>query len=202
MTAISRLPLAVVFIAAVQCGAASPGAPGAQGTAPPQTPSQDWRQVWADEFDRPGLPDSSKWSYETGGHGWGNNELQFYTEARAENARVEAGLLIVEARREPWQNRTYTSARLNSRIGWTYGRFEARAKLPRGRGTWPAIWMLPVRGTYASGGWPDNGEIDIMEHVGFDPEVVHASVHTLRFNHVARTHRTASTRAFSLRRAV
>jgi licheninase len=70
---------------------------------------------------------------------------------------------------------------------------EARAKLPRGRGTWPAIWMLPVRGTYASGGWPDNGEIDIMEHVGFDPDVIHASVHTRAYNHVDRTQRTART---------
>ena len=84
----------------------------------------------------------------------------------------------------------YTSARLNSRDAWTYGRIEVRAKLPRGRGTWPAIWMLPLRGTYAKGGWPDNGEIDIMEHVGFDPNVVLASVHTRAYNHVDRTQRT------------
>jgi beta-glucanase (GH16 family) len=147
--------------------------------------------VWADEFDGDGLPDPSKWSYETGGHGWGNNELQFYTGSRPENARVQGGVLIVEVRREPHEGKAYTSARLNSRQGWTYGRIEARAKLPRGRGTWPAIWMLPMRGSYGSGGWPDNGEIDIMEHVGFDPEVVHASVHTRAYNHVDRTQRTA-----------
>ena len=103
-----------------------------------------WEPVWSDEFDKPGLPDPAKWSYEVGGHGWGNRELQFYTEARRENARVEDGMLIIEARREAWQGKPYTSARLNSRAGWTYGRIEVRAKLPRGRGTWPAIWMLPV----------------------------------------------------------
>src|SRR5688500_18849119 len=85
-----------------------------------------WRLVWSDEFDTPGLPDPSKWSYEVGGHGWGNNELQFYTEARRENARVEDGRLIVEARREDWQGKSYTSARLNSRAGWLYGRIEVR----------------------------------------------------------------------------
>ena len=105
-----------------------------------------WQPVWFDEFDTPGLPDSGRWSYEVGGHGWGNRELQFYTERRRENARVEGGRLIVEARREDWQGKQYTSARLNSRAGWTYGRIEVRAKLPRGRGTWPAIWMLPVHG--------------------------------------------------------
>ena len=87
-------------------------------------------------------------------------------------------MLIIEARREDWQGKQYTSARLNSRAGWTYGRIEVRAKLPRGRGTWPAIWMLPVRGEYAKGGWPDNGEIDIMEHVGFDPGVIHGTIHS------------------------
>ncbi len=152
-----------------------------------------WRQVWADEFDRPGRPDPAKWSYEVGGHGWGNRELQYYTEARRENARVENGLLIIEARREPFQGKSYTSARLTSRQAWTRGRIEVRAKVPRGRGTWPAIWMLPLTGTYGNGGWPDNGEIDIMEHVGFDPGVIHAAVHTRAYNHVDRTQRSART---------
>ena len=152
-----------------------------------------WDLVWSDEFDTPGLPDSAKWTYETGGNGWGNRELQFYTNGRPENARVENGLLIVEARREDFQGRPYTSARLNSRAAWLYSRIEVRAKLPRGRGTWPAIWMLPVRGVYAKGGWPDNGEIDVMEHVGFDPGVVHATVHTGAYNHVQRTQRGAET---------
>lgn len=152
-----------------------------------------WRTVWADEFDGSGLPDPARWSYDVGGSGWGNNELQFYTNERKENARVENGVLILEARREDWQGKAYTSARLNSRQGWTYGRIEARAKLPRGRGTWPAIWMLPVHGEYGNKGWPDNGEVDIMEHVGFDPDVIHASVHTRAYNHVDRTQRTAVT---------
>ena len=127
----------------------------------------------------PILPDGRT---KSGGHGWGNRELQFYTEGRPENARVEDGTLIIEARREDWQGKQYTSARLNSRAGWTYGRIEVRAKLPRGRGTWPAIWMLPVRGEYAKGGWPDNGEIDIMEHVGFDPGVIHGTIHSRAYN--------------------
>ena len=152
-----------------------------------------WQPVWLDEFDKPGLPDPAKWSYEVGGHGWGNRELQFYTEGRRENSRVEDGTLIIEARREDWQGKQYTSARLNSRAGWTYGRIDVRAKLPRGRGTWPAIWMLPVRGEYAKGGWPDNGEIDIMEHVGFDPGVIHGTIHSRAYNHVDRTHRGATT---------
>ena len=161
-------------------------------SASEQAPSAvAWRTVWADEFDKDGPPDPAKWHYEVGGNGWGNRELQFYTDGRAENARVERGLLIIEARKEEWEGKPYTSARLNSRDAWTHGRIEVRAKLPRGRGSWPAIWMLPLRGTYAKGGWPDNGEIDIMEHVGFDPNVVHASVHTRAYNHVDRTQRSA-----------
>ncbi|MGI9173875.1 MAG: glycoside hydrolase family 16 protein, partial [Rhodothermales bacterium] len=126
-----------------------------------------WQLVWSDEFDYEGLPDSAKWGYEVGGHGWGNDELQYYTERRLENARVEDGLLVIEARQEPFEGRDYTSARLVSRDKgeWTYGRFEARAKLPSGRGTWPAIWMLAAETTYGNAYWPDNGEIDIMEHV-------------------------------------
>jgi beta-glucanase (GH16 family) len=178
----------VVMVACARAqDSVQPGSPAAP------TGAVEWRLVWSDEFDSPGLPDASTWTYDVGGSGWGNNELQFYSEARRENARVEAGLLIIEARREPLGGRAYSSARLKTRAGWTYGRIEVRAKLPRGRGTWPAIWMLPQKGTYAQGGWPDNGEIDIMEHVGFDPEIVHASVHTRAYNHVDRTQRTAQT---------
>ena len=194
MSWMARLGVSALLVTTlVHCGSA-PTAPAAQTTPPaPQAGAAAWRTVWADEFDRDGAPDPSKWSVEVGGHGWGNNELQFYTEGRSENARVERGVLIIEARRESWQGKAYTSARLNSRTGWTYGRIEARARLPRGRGTWPAIWLLPVRGSYGNGGWPDNGEIDVMEHVGFDPGVVHASVHTRAYNHVDRTQRTART---------
>ena len=150
-----------------------------------------WRLVWSDEFNYKGLPDAKKWDYDVGGHGWGNKELQFYTARRNENARVEDGHLIIEARKESWEGRDYTSARLVSRNkgDWTYGRFVVRAKLPSGRGTWPAIWMLPTGWTYGS--WPNSGEIDIMEHVGFDPDVIHTSIHTRAYNHTINTQKTA-----------
>lgn len=146
--------------------------------------------VWSDEFDYTGFPDTTKWNYDTGGHGWGNNELQFYTTSRKENARVENGLLIIEARKEKWQDKNYTSARLvtKGKGDWQYGKIEVRAKLPRGRGSWPAIWML---GSTQPFNWPDDGEIDIMEHVGYDPGRVHASVHTKKFNHILSTQHTA-----------
>ena len=150
--------------------------------------------VWSDEFDYSGLPDSTKWSYDVGGHGWGNKELQNYTERRRENTRVEDGHLIIEARRERSGNNEYTSARLVSKGkgDWTYGRFEVSAKLPSGRGTWPAIWMLPSQKSYGNDFWPDNGEIDIMEHVGFDPDVVHGSAHTKAYYHKIGTQKTAT----------
>jgi len=137
------------------------------------------------------LPDPKKWGYDVGGHGWGNKELQYYSDGRKENARVENGHLIIEARRESMKAQDYTSARLVSKGkgDWTYGRFEVRAKLPSGRGSWPAIWMLPSGKDY--GGWPGGGEIDIMEHVGFDPDVIHSSVHTRSYNHNINTQRTA-----------
>lgn len=146
--------------------------------------TEEMTLVWGDEFSTDGLPDPSKWSYDVGGHGWGNNELQYYTENRLENARVEGGVLVIEAIKEPFgRTNQYTSARLVSRQkgDWLYGRFEIRAKLPRGRGTWPAIWMLPTDWVY--GGWPDSGEIDIMEHVGYDMQRVHGTVHTKDYNH-------------------
>lgn len=155
-----------------------------------------WQLVWSDEFDYSGLPDSTKWGYDIGGGGWGNEELQYYTEGRKENARVEKGRLIIEARRDGLEDNKYTSARLVSKNkgDWTYGRFEARAKLPFGRGTWPAIWMLPSQKSYGDTGWPDNGEIDIMEHVGFDPEVVHGSAHTKAYYHSIGTQKTSKIR--------
>ena len=146
--------------------------------------------VWSDEFDEDGRPNASNWYYETGGHGWGNQELQFYTAARSKNARVEDGSLIIEAHQESFSGSGYTSTRLLSRQEWTYGRFEASAILPSGRGTWPAIWMLPDLGQY--GGWPRAGEIDIMEHVGFDPDRVHFTVHTEAYNHSRGTQKGAS----------
>ncbi|MEJ2503896.1 MAG: glycoside hydrolase family 16 protein, partial [Gemmatimonadota bacterium] len=176
------LPLVLVGALSALYGCRSEGSEPA-GPAPPVTvPTGEWRQVWADEFDTPGLPDTLRWSYDVGGHGWGNEELQYYTEARQANARVEDGHLIIEARRDSVGGREYSSARLvtKGKGDWQYGRFEARAKLPSGRGTWPAIWMLPTEWRY--GGWPESGEIDIMEHVGHDPDVVHATVHTGAYN--------------------
>jgi beta-glucanase (GH16 family) len=177
----------LLLIATLSCQDTPTTAP-----TPAPAPGGGYRLVWADEFDRDGAPDPSHWSYDVGGHGWGNDELQFYTSDRRENARVEGGRLVIEARREAWEGQRYTSARLvsNGKGDWTYARIEVRARLPAGRGSWPAIWTLgsttPLR-------WPDDGEIDIMEHVGFDPGVVHASIHTQRYNHVQNTQRTAQT---------
>lgn len=148
-----------------------------------------WKQVWGDEFNYTGLPDTTKWTAEVGGHGWGNAELQYYTAGRKENARVENGLLTIEARKENWQGKSYTSARLitKNKGDWQYGKIEVKAKLPKGRGTWPAIWML---GSVPKLRWPDDGEIDIMEHVGFNQGSVHASVHCKKYYHVINTQKT------------
>lgn len=144
------------------------------------------RLVWSDEFSYPGAPDTSKWSYDLGGHGWGNNELQYYTND-ARNVRVENGNLVIEARKDSFENKAYTSSRIISKHkgDWLYGRIEVRARLPKGKGTWPAIWMLSTDWKY--GDWPASGEIDIMEHVGYDPEVVHGTIHTEAYNHVKQT---------------
>lgn len=143
--------------------------------------------IWSDEFETNGLPDQTKWTYDVGDSGWGNNELQFYTEKDLKNARVENGILIIEARKDDSKPKGFTSARMLTRgkASWEYGYFEIKAKLPEGIGTWPAIWMLPEENKY--GGWPKNGEIDIMEHVGYDPGTVHGTVHTEAFNHVKGT---------------
>jgi len=149
--------------------------------------------VWADEFDYTGLPDNNKWSYDTANNqsGWGNNESQFYTKARLRNAEVKNGVLSINAIREEYKGFHYTSARLITKLkgDWLYGRLEIRAKLPEGRGMWPAIWMLPTDWEY--GGWPASGEIDIMENVGFDPHVIVASAHTDTYNHVEGTQKNS-----------
>lgn len=143
--------------------------------------SKTYQLVWSDEFDVNGLPDNTKWSYDVGGGGWGNNELEFYTNEKPENARVENGNLIIEARHEKFDNRSYTSARLltKNKAAWTYGRFEVKTKIPNGKGIWPAIWMLSANDPLH---WPDDGELDIMEAVGFDPNVIHATVHNKAYN--------------------
>ena len=143
--------------------------------------------IWADEFNTNGLPDTSRWSYDLGNNnGWGNNELQYYTNS-PKNARIENGLLILEAIKEEMNGKQYTSSRLSTKGkgDWQYGKIEVRAKLPRGTGTWPAIWMLPTDWKY--GGWPASGEIDIMEHVGYEPGVVHGTIHTEKYNHIKGT---------------
>jgi beta-glucanase (GH16 family) len=148
--------------------------------------SKDWKLVWADEFNYTGKPDTTKWGYDIGGAGWGNNELQYYT-SDAANASVQKGSLWITARKEKKNDNQYTSARLRTKGkgDWIYGRIEVKAKLPKGRGLWPAIWMLPTDWEY--GGWPASGEIDIMEHVGFMPDSVFGTVHTQAFNHVIHT---------------
>ena len=154
-------------------------------SADPSVTPAGWRLVWADEFDRPGLPDPSRWTYEEGLVR--NREAQYYTRARRENARVEDGMLVIEARKEPHGQAQYTSASVTTegRASWRYGRIEVRAKLPQGRGIWPAIWTLGAN--HRQVGWPMTGEIDIMEFVGFDPDTIHANVHTAAFNHRDKT---------------
>ena len=162
----------------------------------------DWQLVWSDEFNRNGSPDPSKWNLEEGFIA--NQELQFYT-SRKENVHVADGKLIIEARRESvpnpgyeagsrhWarsrQQAEYTSARVRTfgKADWKYGRFVMRAKLPSGRGTWPAFWMLGSDCDKL--GWPACGEIDIMEYVGYDPGVVHANIHTKARNHVLKNNK-------------
>lgn len=147
--------------------------------------------IWSDEFNYTGTPDTTKWNYDLGDGcpnvcGWGNNELQYYT-MDLKNVRVENGLLLIEAHKDSLGGKPFSSARIisKSKGDWLYGRIEVRAKLPRGRGTWPAIWMLSTDWSY--GGWPVSGEIDIMEHVGHDPGVIHGTVHTEKYNHLKQT---------------
>lgn len=158
--------------------------------SPGEVRAGGWRQVWADEFNGNGLADPSKWGYETGFIR--NQEKQFYTSARSENARVAEGMLILEARKEAYQGGDYTSASLHSqgKGDWLYGRIEVRAKLPGGKGMWPAIWMMPTGPKY--GGWPKSGELDIMENVGFEPRRVHFTIHTEAYNHTIGTQKSGT----------
>ena len=157
---------------------------------------EGWNIVWQDEFNNDSL-DLTKWSREIGGHGWGNNELQFYTDSDS-NSYVENGNLILKAQVVPQGIgsskglRYYSSARLRTygKGDWKYGRIEVKAKVASGQGIWPAIWMLPT--DWLFGGWPSSGEIDIMEHVGYDLGVVHGSVHTEAYNHKINTQRSSA----------
>lgn len=153
--------------------------------------------VWSDEFNGSRL-NTAKWSYDTSRNkqGWYNGERQYYSADRTKNLGVKGGRLIIEAwheRLDPrkfpdWGGQEYTSGKIVSKgAGWTYGFYEVRAKVPCARGTWPAIWMLPVDLKE----WPDDGEIDIMEHVGSEPNEIVASLHTKLFNHAIKTQRSA-----------
>jgi len=153
------------------------------GEAQNEKAPEGYTLVWSDEFNgkNGSLPDASKWTYDIGGSGWGNHELEYYTNRR-ENARIEDGKLVITARREEYSgpNDTkfnYTSARLKTQglFSQAYGRFEARIKLPAGQGMWPAFWLLGE--DIGSVGWPKCGEIDIMENVGKEPGTNHGSLH-------------------------
>lgn len=146
---------------------------------------------WADEFEYTGLPLDTKWDYDLGGSGWGNNEKQLYTNSPS-NVNVGGGLLTITAKKENVNGMAYTSTRLVTRnkLDVLYGRIEVKAKLPTGRGTWPAIWMLPTDRAY--GDWPKSGEIDIMEHVGYDQNKVHFSTHTEAYYFKINTAKTSS----------
>jgi beta-glucanase (GH16 family) len=162
-----------------------PVTPPATSPPPPATgpAPAGYQLVWADEFDLPGLPDATRWAYDTDRNrlGWWNNERQYYAAARFENSVVEGGRLRITARREAlsslpdWGGQAYSSVRLVTRgkASWTYGFFEIRARMPCGTGTWPAIWMLGTGGV-----WPDDGEIDILEHVGRTPDQILGTIHT------------------------
>ena len=144
--------------------------------------------AWSDEFNYTGLPDTNKWNYDTGGWGWGNNELQYYTKDSLGNARVANGLLTIELKKQAIEDKKYSSARLvtKGKGDWIYGRIDVRAKLPKGLGTWPAIWMLGKNiiepGAYWSNSfgntsWPACGEIDIVEHRGSELNKIFGTLH-------------------------
>jgi len=170
---------AIIFFAAV-CATAQ--------TTNPQSAPPGWKLVWSDEFNGPdGSPvDSSKWVSEVGGNGWGNQELEYYT-ARPQNAIQQGGNLVITVLAEKYTGsdsvtRDYTSARLKAegKFSRKYGRFEARIKIPKGQGIWPAFWMLGDDIDRVN--WPICGEIDIMENIGKEPAVVHGTIHGPGYN--------------------
>ncbi len=155
-----------------------------------------WKMLWADEFDTEGLPDPRKWDYEEGRVR--NHEEQFYVRDRRENARVKNDHLIITARREEWQGASVTSACLVTlgKFDFRYGKLEIKARLPKGRGTWPALWLMGSN--IQAEGWPRCGEIDLMEYVGFMPDVAHFTVHTEAFNHLRHNQKGTTLRVENL----
>jgi beta-glucanase (GH16 family) len=158
---------------------------GVSASSPPGTTAANpqWTLVWSDEFNGPNgsPPDPTQWSFDTGGNGWGNNELEYYTR-RLQNAQIQNGSLALTALEEAYTGtdrvtRRYTSGRLKTEgeFAEAYGRFEARIKIPSGQGMWPAFWMLGNNiGTVS---WPACGEVDIMENIGKEPSTIHATIH-------------------------
>ena len=185
MGKLKTIAVMLVLVIAFACKKSSTNNNNNNPPPPPPPPpvTFDWKfdsvVTWSDEFSTDGVVDNTKWSYDVGGSGWGNNELEYYTSGL--NDSVKNGILYIVAKKESYGGKGYTSARIATRNkgDWTYGRFEIRAKIPKGRGTWPAIWMLPTDNMY--GGWPNSGEIDIMEDVGYDLNNMHFTLHALDF---------------------
>ena len=147
----------------------------------------DWKLVWSDEFNNSGLPDTSNWTNEVGFIR--NNELQYYTLRRVENSVVDKGNLLIIGRKELFDSAGYTSASLTTddKHNWTYGKIEARMKLPKGQGMWPAFWMLGQN--IHQIGWPKCGEIDIMEHINSE-DILYGTLHWDNENHVSSGNKT------------
>jgi beta-glucanase (GH16 family) len=177
MRTLSFAAFGLLLVSASSCGG------GATAQPPIMPPPSGWTLTWSDEFSgaNGSAPDSSKWTYDIGGGGWGNQELESYT-SRPENAQIQNGNLVITAQQENYTGsdgitRNYTSARLKTQnlFSQAYGRFEARIKTPKGQGMWPAFWMLGS--DIAQDHWPKCGEIDIMENIGREPGIVHGSLH-------------------------
>jgi beta-glucanase (GH16 family) len=149
-----------------------------------QKQEEKWELAWAEEFDYNGKPDAGYWGYEKGYIR--NNELQYYTD-QLDNVTVSDGVCTITARLEGQDSITSASINTLGKYDILYGRVEVRAKIPSALGTWPAIWMLGIN--MSEVGWPECGEIDIMEHVGYDPVKVHANIHTAAYNHVKGTNK-------------
>lgn len=178
----NSLLIAGLFLILAGGGGRSTGI-GVGRSNPPLPGQEPWTLVWSDEFNSPNgsAPDPAKWTYDLGGGGWGNNELETYTN-RTRNVHIEHGMLIIQARKEDYTGpdgiaRHYTSARLKTQglFQQTYGRFEARIKIPHGQGLWPAFWMLGEN--IAQVDWPKCGEIDIFENIGREPSTIHGTIH-------------------------
>ena len=178
LTARKGIGTLTVLLFAIICGSA----PLKSSTASASNPVR-WRLVWSDEFNGPtgSAVDSTRWSFDLGGNGWGNSELETYT-SRTANAHLQDGKLVIDAIKETFTgpdkiSRNYTSARLltKNKFSQAYGRFEARIRIPYGQGIWPAFWLLGENIDTAR--WPNCGEIDIMENIGKEPSIVHGTFH-------------------------